>query len=314
MQKLVNVPTERSPYQGRPNGGQKFRSNILLNALYVLFQKKGTFSQQQPNFTFSYDKHGGINSCSSISKKIIFQTKNAKMCPSREYKGIYPSLETTDKRSRALGFSRRIPNSSSNGTGTGEGSKNTKVKSETTKTCRTGSEGNAGKGLHFKLLSLKRGVFEQFVSDQQKRWSEPTSHKFEGSESVHSLQTLQDGRFALSEKCAAKRGLHMQNRPEGCILQCSSTQIFMKINTVSSGRKLVRVPVPMLWFGTTSQNIHKIIKGSNLSFETSDDKGHNLSRRFIDFRKQHEQNTSGKGLCDLPIATSRLCDKSEDVC
>ena len=43
-------------------------------------------------------------------------------------------------------------------------------------------------------------------------------------------------------------------------------------------------------------------------------KGHNLSRRFIDFGKQHEQNISGKGLCDLPIATSRLCDKSKDVC
>ena len=244
-------------------------------------------------------------------KKIIFQTKNAKMCPGREYKGISPSLETTDKRSRALLFSRRIPNSSSNGTSTGEGSK---VKSETIKTSRSGSEGNAGKGLHFKSLSLKRGVFEQFVSDQQKRWSEPTNHKFEGSESVHSLQTLQDGRFALPEKCAAKRGLHMQNRPEGCILQCSSTQIFTKINPVSSSRKLVRVPLPMLWFGTSSQNIHKIIKGSNLSFETSDDKGHNLSRRFNDFGKQHEQNISGKGLCDLPIATSRLCDKSEDVC
>ena len=69
----------------------------------------------------------------------------------------------------------------------------------------------------------------------------------------------------------------------------------------------------MLWFWTSSQNIHKIIKGSNLSFETSDDTGHNLSQRFIDFRKQYEQTIYSKGLYDLPIATSRLCDKSE-VC
>ena len=106
----------------------------------------------------------------------------------------------------------------------------------------------------------------------------------------------------------------MQNRPEGCILQRSSTQRFTKISTVSLGKKLVRVPVPMLWFGTSSQNIHKIIKGSNLSFETSDDKGHNLSRRFIDFRKQYERNIYGKRLCDLPSATSRLCNKAEEVC
>ena len=131
---------------------------------------------------------------------------------------------------------------------------------------------------------------------------------------VHSLQTLQDGRFTTSEVCVAKSELHVQNIPEGCILQRSSTQRFMKVSTVSLGRELVRVPVPMRWSGTSSQNIHIIIKGSNLSFETSDDKGHNLSQRFIDFGKHYEQNIYGKGLCDLPITTSRLCDKSEELC
>ena len=63
----------------------------------------------------------------------------------------------------------------------------------------------------------------------------------------------------------------MQNRPEECILQRYSTQRITKVTTVSLGRKLVRVYVPMLWLGTSSQNIHKIIKGFNFSFETSDD-------------------------------------------
>ena len=118
----------------------------------------------------------------------------------------------------------------------------------------------------------------------------------------------------MSEACVAKKGLHVQNRPERCILQRSSTQRFTKTNTVSLGRKLVRVPVRMLWFETSSENIHKIIKGSNLSFETSENKGHNLSRGFIDFTKQYERNIYGKGLCDLPITTSRLCDKFKEVC
>ena len=166
------------------------------------------------------------------------------MYPSREDKGISPSLETTDKRSRPPGFSRRLSNSSSNGISTREGSKSTKVKSGTTKTSRSGSEGNFGKGLHFKSLSLKRRISEQVASDQQKRWRELTSHKFGRSKSVHSLQTPHDGRLALSP-CLAKRGLHVQNRPEGCILQCFSIQRFTKISTVSLGRKLVRVPLPM---------------------------------------------------------------------
>ena len=129
------------------------------------------------------------------------------MCPNTEEKGISPSLETAGKRSRALGFSRRLLNSSSNGTSTREGSKSTKVKPETTKACRSGNESNARKGLYFKRLLLKRGIFEQFVSDQQKKWREPTSHKFEGSESVNSQQTLQDGRFALFEVYVAKKGI-----------------------------------------------------------------------------------------------------------
>ena len=34
-------------------------------------------------------------------------------------------------------------------------------------------------------VSLKKRILQQFVSDQQKRRQKPSSHKFEGSESVH---------------------------------------------------------------------------------------------------------------------------------
>ena len=76
----------------------------------------------------------------------------------------------------------------------------------------------------------------------------------------------------------------MQNRPEGCILQRSSTQRLTKLSTVSLGKETC-MGFYTHAFGTSSHNIHKIIKGSNLSFETSDDNDYNLSRRFIDFRK-----------------------------
>ena len=89
------------------------------------------------------------------------------MCPSKENKRISPSLETIDKRSGPLVFSRRLPNSSSNGSSAGKGSKSTKPKgkSGTTKTSRSGSEDNAGKVPHFKSFPFKRGIFERFVYD-----------------------------------------------------------------------------------------------------------------------------------------------------
>ena len=81
----------------------------------------------------------------------------------------------------------------------------------------------------------------------------------------------------------------MQNRPERCILQRSATQGFSKVNTVSLGRELVRVPVPMFRLGTSSQNIHKIVKYSSLSFETSYDKSHKLFQQSIDFGQHYEK-------------------------
>ena len=109
----------------------------------------------------------------------------------------------------------------------------------------------------------------------------------------------------------------MQNRPEGCIRQTFSVplkQRFTKIITVSLGGELVRVHVSMFWLGASSENIYNTIKVCNISFDTSYDKTHNLSPRFIDFEQQYKQDIYRKGLCNLLIATSRLYDKSEEIC
>ena len=62
----------------------------------------------------------------------------------------------------------------------------------------------AGKGLHFKSLLLKKKIFGQFASEQQKRWTEATTHKFEEFQLAYFVQIFQDGRFALSEVCVEK--------------------------------------------------------------------------------------------------------------
>ena len=292
-------------YQGRPNGGQKFRSSY--NGKHILFQKKGTLSQHQQNFTSNYDNHGGINSCSSNSKKIIFHSKNSKLRPSKEDKGISPSLETIDKRSRTLGFSKGYLIPLVMDPVQEKAPKVPKLNQEQQKQVDLEVKAMLGKGsisivCHSKekflssmfLISKIDGGNRSVINLKDLNWFIPYGHfKMEGSYCLKYV--LQKGDYISK--------IYLKD-----ILQRTSTQRFTKIITVSLGRKLVRVPVPMLWFGTSSQNIHKIIKGPNFSFETSDDKGHNLSRRFIDFKKECER------LCDLPISTSRLCDKSEETC
>ena len=93
-----------------------------------------------------------------------------------------------------------------------------------------------------------KGGFLSF-SSSSKKWRQPTSHKFEGYKSIHSTQTLQDVEVRLHMQnrclCVAKGRLYVQNRPEGCIFECSSVQRTAEISTVYFGKELVRVLVSM---------------------------------------------------------------------
>ena len=81
--------------------------------------------------------------------------------------------------------------------------------------------------------------------------------------------------------------------------------------TFSFGRKLVLVPMSMFGLIPGPALICKLIKGSNLSFETPYDNSHKLFRRFIGFGQQYERNIYGKRLWDFPNVTSRFCDNPD---
>ena len=79
-------------------------------------------------------------------------------------------------------------------------------------------------------------------------------------------------------------------------------------------RTLVRVPLPLLWFGTSTTNIHKIVKSANDNLTQDKHQNYNLLRRHhIDWsffrRDTHEPRHS-----NLPSATSRIYHKLEKIC
>ena len=92
--------------------------------------------------------------------------------------------------------------------------------------------------------------------------------------------SLQNGRFAKSEIHVAKRRLHVQTRFNRYILFSSLGKKFEAICSLPLVRKLVRVPLPLLWFGWSFFR-----------------------------RDSHEPRHS-----NLPSATSRICHKLEKVC
>ena len=77
---------------------------------------------------------------------------------------------------------------------------------------------------------------------------------------------LQNKRFAKSEIHVAKRRIHVQARLKRCIFFSSLGKTFKAVRSLSLVRKLARAPLPLLWFWTSTANIHKIDKSVSNNF------------------------------------------------
>ena len=111
-----------------------------------------------------------------------------------------------------------------------------------------------------------------------------------------------------------KSKLHVQTRLKRCIFFSSLGKKFKAICSLPLVRKVVRVPLPLLWFGTSTTNIHKIAKSVNDNLTQDKHQENNLLRRqAIDWsllrRDSHKPKHS-----NLPSARSRICYKLEKVC
>ena len=78
------------------------------------------------------------------------------------------------------------------------------------------------------------------------------------------------------EGLLSKRRLHVQTRLERCIFFSSLGKKFKAICLV---RKLVQVPLVLLWFGTSTTNVYKIVKSANDNLTQDKHQKNNLLRR-----------------------------------
>ena len=138
-----------------------------------------------------------------------------------------------------------------------------------------------------------------------------TSDKMEATNCIYPISPLQNGRFEKSEIYVAKRGLHMQTRLKRCIFFGSLGKKFKAICSPPLVRKLVRVPLPLLWFEISTTIFTKLLKVPMTV----------LRRINIKYRRRHAVNWSlfkrdahelRHG--NLPSATSRICHELEKSC
>ena len=125
---------------------------------------------------------------------------------------------------------------------------------------------------------------------------------------------LQNGKFAKTEIHVAKRRLHVQTKLKRCIFFSSLRKKFKGICSLPLVRKLVRVPLPLPCFGTSTTNIHKIVKSANDNLMQDKHQSYNLLRRHAIDWSLFRRDTHELRHDHLPSATSRICHKLEKVC
>ena len=128
-------------------------------------------------------------------------------------------------------------------------------------------------------LSQAEFVSKQLISCQKEEWGPKTSYKFEANECIYPILPLQNGRFEKSEIHVAKRRVHVQTRLKRCIFFSSLGKKFKAICSLLLVRKLVQVPLSLLWFGTSSSNIHKTVKSTSNNLMQDKHQNNNLLRR-----------------------------------
>ena len=87
---------------------------------------------------------------------------------------------------------------------------------------------------------------------------------------------------------------------------------FNAIRSLPLIRKLVWVPLPLLWFGTSIMNIHKIVKSTNDNLMQGKRQNYNVLKRHVTDWPLFRTDIYEPKLSNLPTATYRICHKLEN--
>ena len=235
----------------------------------------------------------------------IFLTRQAQILSS--------SLENPDSGLRNFVSCRGIQNTLFNSPNSNKSTKCTTLKSNSTQFSGEGSARAFGKGCSLQIMPFRRGISKQYLFGPKKGRGSAPSDQFEGLEQVCSLRTFQNGRFGLFEVPSAKGRLHVQDRFEGCLFQCSLTQIISQICQVSLVRQYLHIPLPVFRVRTSPTNLYQTVKGTYSPSEKAEYKSNYLSGRYVNSGVLYSRNKDSKGHCNLPSAAFGFCDQLEKI-
>ena len=99
-----------------------------------------------------------------------------------------------------------------------------------------------------------------FVCGTQEGWRKPLGCKFETSQPISGVRTLQNGRYSHVERPSKTGRLSGQDRSQGCIFDRSNLERSSKVFTFSMERNIARVCLPSVWASHSTQGFTKLMK------------------------------------------------------
>ena len=115
-------------------------------------------------------------------------------------------------------------------------------------------------------------------------------YKLKNSQQVYSIQTFQNGRFALLEIPSLGKQFSLQDRFERCLFLSATVHELKKVCEICLVGKSLGVSLPLFWISACSQNIFKTIKGTNSPTEAAENSSSDIPRRYSSDGKSIRRN------------------------
>ena len=122
-------------------------------------------------------------------------------------------------------------------------------------------------------------VLQHLFHCAEKRRRISTNFKSAKSQFVPCCSTLQDGNIAANNLCSGERRLGSVNRPQGCILSCSSPSEVQEIPSILHTGEAFPISRNAVWIGDSAKDIHQTnVRCGKLPEVTSDTDLHVFGR------------------------------------
>jgi len=163
-------------------------------------------------------------------------------------------------------------------------------------------------------FSKKRPIFIELIPNRKERTGHvQTRDKSKGPELTHSLSEIQDGDPEGCKRCITTEGLHGENRSKRCVFLNPTRPGVQEICEVPMGRQSLRIPMPDVRAGSSTENVYQVVENTDFSIEEVTNQDSDIHRRYFDYDLFDKGSKSGQRHNDLPTSKLGVYNKLQKI-